>query len=326
MTKVATDPTLATGGCALASLHGGEEAIGTATPFHDVFLLQVAPPWARLALDTPGIPTGLRGALVPAARAGRRAYVLLVDSDDVPPPPAGTMRLLHARAEPVDDAAARFVRREYLVPAEDVARTIEAVAKGDEPPHAPSAVPPPARDQLVCTHGERDGCCGAFGEAAYRYLRDRHAGPDLRVWRVSHFGGHRFAPTLVDLPEGRCWGRLTPEVMDVLARREAAPATIAASYRGSCRLQGPVQAVERDLLVEHGWAWSRASWTIMAEAADTAGVRCVSVRYRLPGGPWTSRRAVVRPLPAVSVPASCGADEAPVVHYRASWEAVGATP
>ena len=54
-----------------------------------------------------------------------------------------------------------------------------------------------ARDILVCTHGARDACCGKFGYGFYVEMRGLAAvrGDGVRVWRTSHLGGHRFAPT-----------------------------------------------------------------------------------------------------------------------------------
>ncbi|MFF9667034.1 sucrase ferredoxin, partial [Streptomyces althioticus] len=42
------------------------------------------------------------------------------------------------------------------------------------------------------------------------------------VWEVTHLGGHRFAPTMLVLPYGYAYGRLTPEsAKDVLAATAA---------------------------------------------------------------------------------------------------------
>jgi hypothetical protein len=56
---------------------------------------------------------------------------------------------------------------------------------------------------LVCTHGSRDACCGAFGGRLAASLRTMG-----EVWEVSHLGGHRFAPTFWHLPSWRLYGRL----------------------------------------------------------------------------------------------------------------------
>jgi hypothetical protein len=58
---------------------------------------------------------------------------------------------------------------------------------------------------LVCTHGKRDRCCAKWGMPIYSAMA---ASGDAEVWQTSHLGGHRFAPTLVVLPHGYCYGRL----------------------------------------------------------------------------------------------------------------------
>ncbi len=61
------------------------------------------------------------------------------------------------------------------------------------------------REMMVCTHSQVDLACGKFGTPLYRQLRKEYASASarqLRVWQSTHFGGHQFAPTLVDLPHG----------------------------------------------------------------------------------------------------------------------------
>lgn len=68
---------------------------------------------------------------------------------------------------------------------------------------------------LVCTQGSHDQCCGDFGVAlADQIDRER---PDFRVRRVSHTGGHRFAPTFLALPSGRMWAYADLALVDRVA-------------------------------------------------------------------------------------------------------------
>lgn len=60
---------------------------------------------------------------------------------------------------------------------------------------------------LVCTNGKRDVCCALHGVALLRALSAVNV-PGL--WETTHLGGHRFAPTLLTLPDGVNYGRLTP--------------------------------------------------------------------------------------------------------------------
>ncbi|HEV2744108.1 MAG TPA: sucrase ferredoxin, partial [Rubrobacter sp.] len=114
------------------------------------------------------------------------------------------------------------------------------------------------RDLLVCTHGSRDVCCGKFGYPVYDLLRRRHASPGkLRVWRTSHTGGHRFAPTMIDYPEGRLWGHLEPWAVERLAARRGPVSDLGAFYRGWAGLRSPAeQAAEREVFAREGWAWT----------------------------------------------------------------------
>ena len=58
---------------------------------------------------------------------------------------------------------------------------------------------------LVCTHARRDRCCATLGRPIADTLGALH--PDA-TWEVSHLGGHRFAGTMLVLPEGLVYGQL----------------------------------------------------------------------------------------------------------------------
>lgn len=61
---------------------------------------------------------------------------------------------------------------------------------------------------LVCTNGKRDVCCSLHGLALLRALS---VYGQTAVWETTHLGGHRFASTLLTLPDGINYGRLTPQ-------------------------------------------------------------------------------------------------------------------
>ena len=61
---------------------------------------------------------------------------------------------------------------------------------------------------LVCTHGKRDQCCGILGGKLFAGL---HSLRPEWIWQSSHLGGHRFAPTLLTLPDGMSYGRVPLE-------------------------------------------------------------------------------------------------------------------
>ena len=61
---------------------------------------------------------------------------------------------------------------------------------------------------LVCTNGKRDVCCALQGVALLRALA---AELGTAVWETTHLGGHRFAPTLLTVPDGVNYGRINPQ-------------------------------------------------------------------------------------------------------------------
>jgi len=79
---------------------------------------------------------------------------------------------------------------------------------------------------LICTHEQRDPCCGVDGRALARAL----AGPD--VFEASHLGGHRFAPTAVVLPTGYVYGRLDPRSAATIRAAASAGEVVTERCRG----------------------------------------------------------------------------------------------
>jgi len=61
---------------------------------------------------------------------------------------------------------------------------------------------------LVCTNGKRDVCCALHGVALLRALAAANV---TGLWETTHLGGHRFAPTLLTLPDGVNYGRIQPQ-------------------------------------------------------------------------------------------------------------------
>lgn len=110
------------------------------------------------------------------------------------------------------------------------------------------------QDYLVCTHGNRDVCCGFWGYQLYKQLSDNYSAGDIRFWRASHIGGHKFAPTVVSLDDARFWGRVDAKDFIQIINREGEMETINAMYRGnaSCRSLEE-QLIEKKLFSIYGW-------------------------------------------------------------------------
>jgi hypothetical protein len=218
---------------------------------------------------------------------------------------------------------ARFDRSDYLLPDEELVAFVESLATGERESFDTYLQPTGhLRDLLVCTHGVHDACCGKFGYPVYDRLRSVAADMEgLRVWRSSHLGGHRFAATLVDLPESRSWGNLDPEVAERVARRDGPVADLAPYYRGWAGLQtAPEQVAERAMLAREGWGWTGyekyvAGTQLIGEPGEESRVR---IGYESPDGAVSGAyEADIEPAPGVMTLAKTGSEplqEAP--QYR----------
>ena len=78
---------------------------------------------------------------------------------------------------------------------------------------------------------------------------------NVRIWKSSHFGGHRFAPTMIDLPNGRYYGKLDLESFESILTRSGNIEDLIRVYRGWGFLPRPIQVLEKELMLVHGWDW-----------------------------------------------------------------------
>ena len=157
---------------------------------------------------------------------------------------------------------------------------------------------------LVCTHGKRDRCCAKWGLPVYQALRARFGD---HVWQTSHLGGHRFAPTMLALPHGYCWGRIeAPEAGEVVAsyRRDRAVAH-PDLLRGRTCFDRPAQAAEVALLVS---ADSPTAGGLSLTSLAPSGAGWLA-RFAGPGG--GDVQIDVRPIEGQRPP-SCGKVAEPV--------------
>lgn len=243
--------------CSLVSLTNNEDPIGSASTLENCIVLEIPLPWANNVLESVYTPPGLGDLAERAYKAGVNFRFIGIAPDPLYSQD-GLVRAFFIQKP--SGPFAYYPRTEYQVPANELLPLLETLLFEPESigchtyePQDTSQV----RDLLVCTHGERDICCARFGEPAYQTLREAYASDSLRVWRCSHIGGHKFAPTLIDLPEGRYWGHLSPEALPALVLRNTPFQELKRYYRGSSALGKFEQIVEREALAQEGWAWTR---------------------------------------------------------------------
>ncbi|MBW4550113.1 MAG: sucrase ferredoxin [Aphanocapsa sp. GSE-SYN-MK-11-07L] len=247
--------------CSVISQSNGEDPIGTANPC-DVWLMAEIPlPWTEERLMAE-----------PPLKSLYDLFHEFYESDELPlqvMPMAiapdhdysvpGYTRVLYYRRPA--KSFAQFDKQEFLITLNQLPDFVEAVLTHSHQLHSFEAYKQPAtsvRDLLVCTHGNVDVACARFGTPIYQKLRQDYAArykEQLRVWRCSHFGGHQFAPTLVDLPVGQVWGHLDSEALDSLVQRNQPMITLRKFYRGWSGLTQFEQIVEREIWMQQGWDW-----------------------------------------------------------------------
>ncbi|MBL1067103.1 sucrase ferredoxin [Streptomyces sp. 7-21] len=161
---------------------------------------------------------------------------------------------------------------------------------------------------LVCANGRRDRCCAVLGRPL---AAQAEAAGGAWVWESSHLGGHRFAPTLLALPHGYAYGRVTPLATKAVLAGLLDGRVVLDGCRGRSTWDRPGQAAElavrahtgetgADALTAATRALSGGSWEVDVRHADGRSWR-VSVRQEHGRAP---------------VPASCGATPAPQPRLR----------
>jgi hypothetical protein len=268
---------------------------GTAGSYRGVVAVEIPLPWPREITEHPAVAS----AAAALAGAGVRVQALVPDPDRGP---TGRRLLAFHRG---DDPFGSYTARAWTVAGDDVPDALAAMADGPGAgPGSPSAEGPAAgRHVLVCTHGRRDTCCGTLGIRLAVALPD--LGDGVHVWRTSHTGGHRFAPTALLLPEGTAWAYLDLDTLVGISDRTLDIDEAARRYRGSPGLDGPeVQAAEREALRTVGWPWldHRRSGTVVGRDGDRARVR---LEGWAPGGSTVMFEATVEVARLVPVP-DCG--------------------
>lgn len=150
---------------------------------------------------------------------------------------------------------------------------------------------------LVCAHGKRDQCCAVLGRPVAATLAAEFG--DV-VWECSHTGGHRFAPSMILLPSGNTYGRLTPEESTSAVHAAAAGEVYLPGLRGRS-YWGP-RGQSAEVLVRQDVAAGVDDLTV-----DEGGDELV-VTHR-DGRRW---RVVTEQRELPARPASCGADAKPI--------------
>jgi hypothetical protein len=279
------------------------DPVGSAGSYSGVVLAEIPLPWPREVTEHPTLAP-VAGAL---ETANMRLQALAPDSHGNP-----DRRRLASFTRPAG-AFDRYRGQSWTVADDRVTGAIAAIAASGGTTAGPNASRPETggvpggvdagRHVLVCTHGRRDACCGTLGTRLALSLSGLGAG--VHVWRTSHTGGHRFAPTALLLPEGTMWAYLDLDRLVGISDRTLGLEEAARLYRGCIGLDGPeVQAAEREALRSIGWSW--LDHRRRGEVLESAGGRSlVRLDAEAPDGRRLAFEATVEIVRIMPVP-DCG--------------------
>jgi hypothetical protein len=264
--------------CSAVSEESGEDPAGSAWSLRRIMLIELPLPWPYNSLESREAPEGLTELLYEVYDTVEQPWGMIGIAPDPGYSVDGMRRIIDLRQG--DDVAATYHRDEYLVPPGEVVEHLRRLTfDPGHPAVAGHRLPgsQETRDILVCTHGSIDICCGTFGYPVYKLLRVMadNASTPTRVWRATHFGGHRFAATALDLPEGRYWGHLKAHMLSTFVHRTVPMRDLRKHYRGWAALPEPLlQVAEAAIFAATGWSWKDATVTsvrgdVTAEAGGT---------------------------------------------------------
>lgn len=115
---------------------------------------------------------------------------------------------------------------------------------------------------FVCVHGERDQCCGKYGLQLYQefYNQINHKNnSQFRVWKSSHIGGHRYAPTFYEAPTMRWYGLFHLKDIPSFLNRDEAQFNVTNNYRGMSGIINKYALLaENELFKKYSWSWLKA--------------------------------------------------------------------
>lgn len=280
--------------CTTLSRELAEPMAATAATAATWLLLEQNGPWGAKALAESHLDTAVGRALEAAAEGtGVRVALIRRPGRHADCLPAAGHEVIVAHTVP----GRGWVRRAAVAdPAELLALDFAALGAGDHGGFGADHVGGPVA--LVCTNGRRDRCCALLGRPlAAQLVSAGHS----EVWEVTHLGGHRFSPTMLVLPSGYAYGRLTPESAKEVLAATAAGHVVPEWSRGCSGWDRPGQAAEHAVRLAIGETRVDALSLVQREAG--AGRWLVDVRH-VDGRGWEVE--VVAGVSEPARPESCG--------------------
>lgn len=291
--------------CSIAAQRASEDLVGTAGHYQTYVLIECPLPWPSTAFDSEHISPELR-QYIKALSASKTVRFLCISRDTQAQ--KGTTLIVYDRLDRIAPSVTANNLTQFssgyrgcefhLDNLNDVISCLEAYWQNKALPKANQQLlgqPIAQQDILVCTHGMKDKCCAKLGKPIFRgaeRMAEKGTLQAVRIWRASHIGGHRFAPTAIVLPDGRYYGRLSLSALQALVTHQGAIEQLRPVYRGWSLLPKPLQLLEKELLLTHGWSWFTRGVSYQQVCSDTEeGAIAVELSALEPNGKITYYRA-----------------------------------
>lgn len=259
--------------CSDNSRQLGEDIIGSVSNYKTYILVECPPPWKFEAFDSKWVPENLRLLVHEIKNAKLPINFLLIANNSSHQVDHKTLLIYQKQ----DGLSSGYQKREFCL--ENLEQAASVINKWLWDRNSNYEIKTTAtRDILVCTHGSHDRCCSRYGNPFYYQAKNIVCDLNLenvRLWKSSHIGGHRFAPTLIDLPEGRYYGNLDAETFKSILTRTGDIRCLEKVYRGWGILPKPIQVLERELIWRYGWDWFnyKVAGRIIEQSADKNTIR-----------------------------------------------------
>lgn len=198
------------------------------------------------------------------------------------------------------------------LPLEDTtaAEAVTAFQNAADPRLVPGATEVSANAILVCTQGSHDICCGSEGAALASRISADYRLAGFTLFKVSHTGGHRFAPTAMTFPDGRMWAFVDVDQLSEALNQTGPAADVSPWCRGSWEAPNArCQAAEVAALAHTDWPEGVASFEELDDdiVRVTRDQRTVDVRVQ-----------VARDIPVIRCRAAGGLPAKPSKEFSAT--------
>ncbi|MDA3038454.1 MAG: hypothetical protein O3C27_02800, partial [Actinomycetota bacterium] len=241
--------------CSVQSRSLGELPGGSATSADRFILVELPTPWPASIEDHPMVAEVI--ATGPTHDVTR--ILGIRGGSETPNGDEEAVRKILVYRKMPGQPFTRFAGFEATFGTDRLAKGLADAYSGDLAGFTPIEVDPrhpteSTLDVLICTHGSRDRCCGQAGSLLFLELADRL--PDnVRLWRASHTGGHRFAPTGISFPDGLTWAFLDGHLLSGIISRTLDPAALSSHLRGCAGFEGVEQVADAAAFGQVGWDW-----------------------------------------------------------------------